>query len=77
MILKNKNTNEEIEMTYLDFRQKLKAEIETAFGNYRVARLKETFYNHSNNHTVELNFYFQLKFNFNDFSKSDWVIEEL
>lgn len=77
MILKNKNTNEELEITYLDFRQKFKAEIETAFLNYRIALLKETFYDHSDDYKVEFNFYFQLKFNFNDFSKSNWAIEEL
>lgn len=71
MILKNKTTEETIEITYLEFRQKFANEIETAFLNYREKQLQNTFYDYTDDYTIEFNFYFQLRFNFNHFSKSD------
>ena len=77
MILKNKHTGENQEITYPEFRKKFAKEIQIAFESFRKTELNKPFYNYKDDISMEFNFYFQLQWNFNQFGNSVWYIERM
>lgn len=77
MILKNKRTNETLELTYPEFRKRFTKEIQISFESYRQTQLNKHFYNFQDDNSIEFNFYFQIQYNFNSFGNSAWYIEKL
>lgn len=77
MILKNKRTNKTLEITYPEFRKKFAKEKQNAFESFRKTELNKSFYNYKDDNSMEFNFYFQIRYNFNNFGDSVWYIEEL
>lgn len=77
MILKNKLTCETLEITYPEFRKRFAKEIQDTFESYRKTQLNKHFYNFKDNNSMELNFYFELHWNFNHFGNSNWYIERM
>ena len=77
MILKNIKTREILEIEYSEFRKKFAKEIQIAFESFRKTELNKPFYNYKDDNSIEFNFYFQIRYNFNNFGNSVWYIEEL
>lgn len=77
MIIKNKRTREILDITYDEFRKKFANEIETAYQSYRRTKLNKVYYNFTDNHAMEFNFYFSFHWNFNNFGNSNWYIERM
>ena len=77
MIIKNKRTREILDITYDEFRKKFANEIETAYESYRQTKLNKFPHNFEDNHAMEFNFYFTLRWNFNNYTNSNWYIERM
>ena len=77
MILKNRKTRETLELEYSEFRKKFAKEIQIAFESFRKTELNKPFYNYIDDNSIEFNFYFQIRYNFNNFGSSVWYIEKL
>ncbi|MFI3301130.1 MAG: hypothetical protein R3Y28_06890 [Candidatus Gastranaerophilales bacterium] len=77
MIIKNRRTNEKLELSYEEFRQKFKKEIEVSFQSFKKTELAKTFFNYPDDNMLESNFYFSLRFNFNSFGNSAWYIDKI
>ena len=77
MIIKNKRTREILDITYDEFRKKFANEIEEAYESYRKTKLNKYPYNFEDNHSMEINFYFTLRWNFNNHNNSNWYIERM
>ena len=77
MILKNRKTREILEIEYSEFRKKFAKEIQIAFESFRKTELNKPFYNYKDDNSIEFNFYFQIRYNFNNFGNSVWYIEKM
>lgn len=77
MILKNKRTGEQKELTYNEFRHEFAKDIQTSFESYRKTKLNKYSWNFKDDSSLEFNFYFDIRFNFNSFGNSAWYIEKL
>ena len=72
MKLKNKNNPRvRCEVSYNTFRHILKSEIEQAFKNFREAKLQDDF---PDNNNIEVEFYQDLKENFNKYTGAELEI---
>ena len=75
MILKNKRTQERIQLSYIEFQNRFAKEIQVALESYlRIENNKPYFRPNKN---PETGFYFNLQWNFNYFGNSNWYIEKL
>ena len=72
MILKNKRTRERIQLSYTEFQVKFTQEVLTAFEGYIKTENAKPYFKINKN--TELDFYFNLQWNFNHFSNSNWYI---
>ena len=61
MILKNKLTEETLNITYPEFRTKFVKEINVAFESYRRTQLNKYSYNFRDDNSMECNFHFDLQ----------------
>lgn len=77
MILKNKRTGEKLKITYPEFRNKFAKEIQIAYESYHHTELNKSCYKLNDDNGIESNFYFDLQWNFNNFSNSTWFIERM
>ena len=77
MILKNKRTGEQKELTYNEFRHEFAKDIQTSFESYRKTKLNKYSWHFKDDSSLEFNFYFDIRFNFNSFGNSAWYIEKL
>ena len=77
MILKNKRSCETLEIEYPEFRKKFAKEIQIASESFRKTELNKSFYNYKDDNSIEFNFYFQIRYNFNNFGNSVWYIEKM
>ena len=77
MKVKNKRTRETLEIDYPEFRIKFAKEIQFAFESFRKTELNKPFYNYKDDNSIEFNFYFQIRYNFNNFGNSVWYIEKM
>lgn len=77
MILKNKRTGEKLEITYQEFRKKFTKEIQVAYESFRQTELNKIYYKLNDDNSIESNFYFDLQWNFNNFSNAAWFIERM
>lgn len=75
MIVKNKRTNETIEVTYSDFYVLFRKEICEAFESYEQSELAKPYF--KTNEDLEGDFKFNLQWNFNNHSNSNWYIEKI
>ena len=71
MILKNKLTKETLDIPYSEFRKKFAKEIQIAFESFKKTELNKTFYNYKDDNSLEVNFYFDIRWNFNHFGISN------
>ena len=75
MILKNKRTQERIQLSYAEFQSRFAKEIQAALDSYiQTENNKPYFKTHKN---IEADFYSDLQWNFNHFGASIWYIENL
>lgn len=58
MIIKNKKTHEELDLTYPEFRKKFKIEIEEAYESFKQTEIDDTFYKRKDDNLLERDFYF-------------------
>ena len=77
MILKNKLTKETLDITYPEFRKNFAKEIQIAFESFKKTELNKTFYKYKDDNLMEINFYFDIQWNFNHFGISNWYIERM
>lgn len=77
MLLKNKRTGEKLEITYQEFRKKFTKEIQVAYESFRQTELNKSYYKLNDDNSIESNFYFDLQWNFNNFSNAAWFIERM
>lgn len=77
MILKNKRTGEKLEITYQEFRKKFTKEIQVAYESFHQTELNKSYYKLNDDNSIESNFYFDLLWNFNNFSNAAWFIERM
>ena len=77
MILKNRRTRETLEIEYSEFRIKFAKEIQDAFESYSKTQLNKYSWNFKDDNSIEFNFYFQIRYNFNNFGNSVWYIEKM
>ena len=77
MILRNKLTQETLNISYSEFRKHFARELQVAFESYRQTQLNKYSYNLKHNKYIEQEFYFDLQWNFNHFGISNWYIERM
>ena len=77
MILKNRRTREALEIEYSEFRKKFAKEIQIAFESFHKTELNKPFCNYKDDNSIEFSFYFQIRYNFNNFGNSVWYIERM
>ena len=77
MILKNKLTKETLNISYSEFRKRFARELQLAFESYRQIQLNKYSYKIKYNNSIEQDFCFDLQWNFNHFSNSNWYIERM
>ena len=75
MKMKNKQTKEVLDLTRSDFEKKFSNEINTALESYTKTELSKPYFKINKN--IESDFYFNLQWNFNNFSNSNWFIEKM
>ena len=75
MIVKNKRTKETVEVTYSKFFVLFRKEITDAFESYEKSELAKPYL--KNNDELEGDFKFNLQWNFNHHSNSNWYIERI
>ena len=75
MILKNKLTRKRTQLSYAEFQAKFVREIQAALENYIKTENSKPYF--KTNKNPKSNFYFNLQWNFNHFSTSNWFIEKL
>ena len=59
------------------FNHKFAKEIQIAFESFRKTELNKPFYNYKDDNSIEFNFYFQIRYNFNNFGNSVWYIDQM
>lgn len=77
MKVKNKRTQEKLEISYFDFRKKFAKEIQISIDSYSKTQLNKYFYKIIYDNSIEQDFYFNLQWNFNNFGNSNWYIERM
>ena len=78
MIVKNKRTREILNITESEFKKKFAKEINDSLESYkRTVLAKPTFPPFKINNNIESDYYFNLKYNFNNHGISNWYIEKL
>ena len=75
MILKNKRTQERIQLSYTEFQTRFAQDMQTALESYIKTKNAKPYF--KANKTPESDFYFDLQRNFNHFGSSAWYIEKL
>lgn len=79
IIIKNKRTREKLELNLSEFKNRFNSEIRTAINNLKIQENKKNFFpsfmKSNNNH--ELDFYHNLRWNFNNLQNSNWYIERI
>ena len=77
MILRNKRTRQTLEIEYNEFKKKFAKEIQVAFENYQKTEADKRLYILDYCDYIEVDFYFDFRWNFNNFSNSNWYIEKV
>lgn len=79
IIVKNKRTRELLELTLPEFKEKFKAELKTALDNFEKQESRKNFLPAfcKPNNNFESDFYFSLRWNFNNLQNSNWYIERI
>lgn len=76
IIVKNKRSHELLELTLPEFKEKFKAELKIAHANFKMQESRKnilpSFVKPNNN--FESDFYFDLRWNFNNLQNSNWYI---
>ena len=75
MILKNKQTQERIQLSNTEFKTKFAKEIQVAIESYIQTENNKPYFKTNKNR--ESDFYFDLQWNFNHFGNSNWYIERM
>ncbi len=77
MIIRNKKTKELLNLEYNEFLKRFAPEIQIAFESFKRTEFPKFLQHNKNINTIETDFYFQLQWNFNHFTNSNWYIEKL
>ena len=77
MILRNRKTRETLEIEYNEFRKKFAKEIQITLENYRKTEANKRSHILNCYDYIETDFYFDFRWNFNNFSNSIWYIEKI
>lgn len=75
MLLKNKLTHETLELSLQEFKIRFRKELQVAIESYIKSEKAKPYYRL--HEPSEDDFYFDLRWNFNNFSNSVWFIERM
>lgn len=79
-IVKNKRTGEKLKLTLEEFKIKFRMELQQAFNNYKNQEKQKNLllppFMHKNRN-YESDFYFDLRWNFNNYQTSLWYIDRI
>ena len=75
MIVKNKLTKETLILSETEFKLRFNKEIQSALDSFKKTELSKPYFRLKKD--IESDFYFSLRFNFNNFSNSVWFIERI
>ena len=75
MIIVNKRTKEKMEISYSEFYVLFRKEICDAFESYEKSELAKPYF--KTNDDIEGDFKFNLQWNFNHYTNSNWYIEKI
>ena len=76
MKVKNKLTQETLNISYSEFRKRFTRELQIAFASYRQTQLNKYSYKINDNDSIEQDFYFNLQWNFNHSGMFNWHIKK-
>ena len=77
MIVKNRQTKKVIEISLDEFKTRFAKELEVAFESYKKTQLSKPFFMIKSLSSIESDFYFDLRWNFNNYSSSIWYIDRM
>lgn len=75
VIVENKRTKETLELSYNEFEKRFAKEINDAFYSYKRTVLKNPTFKPKLD--IEGDFYFDLQWNFNHHSNSNWYVKRM
>ena len=75
MILRNKQTQEKLEISLSEFKIKFVKELQTAIESFKKSENAKPYFKLKD--YTEQDFYFDLQWNFNHYSNAAWYIERL
>ena len=75
LIVKNKLTKETLVLSETEFKTRFNKELQVALDSYRKTELSRPYFRFKKD--IESDFYFGLRFNFNNFSNSVWYIDKI
>ena len=75
MIVKNRLTQETLVLSEKEFRARFSKELQDALDSYKKSELSKPYFKFKKD--IESDFYFNLLFNFNNFSNSVWYIDRI
>lgn len=75
VIVENKRTKETLELSYNEFIERFAKEIKDAFFSYKITALKKPSFKPKLD--IEGDFYFDLQWNFNNHSNSNWYVKRM
>lgn len=77
MIIRNKRTGEKIELSYDEFKVKLDKDIKISLDSFRKTERSKNLYRYKDDNIIESDYFFDLRYNFNNFGNSVWYIERI
>ena len=79
IIVKNKRTREQWALSLPEFKEKFKVELKLALDNFKAQERRKNFLPPfiKPNNNFESDFYFSLRWNFNNLQNSNWYIERI
>ena len=75
LIVRNKLTKETLVLSETEFKTRFNKELQVALDSYRKTELSKPYFKFKKD--IESDFYFSLRFNFNNFSNSVWYIDKI
>lgn len=76
LLIKNRQTGEAIEISLAEFRLKFSQELDLAVAKFSLSKADKRPYLPLEKQDYTNDFYFGLRWNFNNLAQSDWYIEK-
>lgn len=77
MIIRNKRTGEKIELSYDEFKEKFDKDVKISLDSFRKTERSKILYRYKTDNIIESDYFFNLRYNFNNFGNAVWYIERI